>query len=116
MAKVVITNDVVEFNKPTTVNLTAGTTDGFLFDFSPADNKMVLLFQNTAEAAGTVTVKKGNGLQGVKDLDTLSIPAAGFVVYELESGAFKNVSGTDKGKVLVVPSAITIKASAIQLA
>lgn len=114
MAAVSITNTLVRPNAFSDATFTAGTTDGFLFDFTANDSDIVLVFQNTAASAGTVTVKAGNGIQGVADLDTYSIAANGFSVVTLDSGRFKNVSGTNNGKVLVVPSATTIKAIAIQ--
>lgn len=115
MATVAITNDALSLNAFKDLTFTAGTTDGFEFDFKADTTKMVLVFQNTAGTAGTVTVKSGNGIQGVSDLDAYSVPASGFSAVVLETGAFKNVTGTLKGKVKVVPSATTIKACAIQL-
>ena len=115
MAAVTITNDVLNLNEFKTLTFTACSVDGTMFDFTPADQKMVLVFQNTGAGSSTVTLKAGNGLQGVNDLDAFSIPASGFAAVRLDSGSFKNVSGDNKGKVVVIPSAATIKACAIQL-
>jgi len=115
MAKVAITNTKLDLNSFADANFVAGSTDGITFDFKPDTEKLLLVFQNTAAAAGTVIVKAGNGIQGVADTDAHSIPASGISFAIVESGAFKNVSGDDKGKVVVVPSAATIKACAIQL-
>jgi hypothetical protein len=100
--------------------MTAATTaaDGFLVDVSAyADHRILLVFQNTnaADAARTATIKKGNGLQGVSDLASGNIPAAKFGAITVESGRFKNISGTNKGKILVVPSHAELKMAAIVL-
>jgi hypothetical protein len=115
MATVAITNDALNYNEFKDLTFTAGTTDGFLFDFQPDSSRLLIVFQNTAGAAGTVTVKQGDSIQGVEDLEAYSIAASGISAIVLESGAFKNVTGALKGKVKVVPSATTIKACAIQL-
>lgn len=54
----------------------------------------------SADAATNLTVKAGNGIQGVTDL-VLTVPK-GISLVKLESGRFKNVSGDNKGKIVVV--------------
>lgn len=90
--------------------------DGFLVDVSAvADHRLLLVFENTdAAVAYDITVKKGNALQGVKDL-TAEIAATKFGAVAVESGAFKNVSGTNKGKILVIPENVAVKMAAIVL-
>ena len=53
-----------------------------------------------ADSETKLTVKAGNGIQGVTDL-VLTVPA-GISLVKLESGRFKNVSGENKGKIVVV--------------
>lgn len=65
-----------------------------------SDEKMVLVINNTASSAVSLTVKAGNGIQGVVDL-VVSVPK-GISLLKLESGRFKNVSGENKGKIVVV--------------
>ena len=100
--------------------MTAATTaaDGFLVDVSAyADHKVLLVFQNTnaSATARTATIKKGNALQGVSDLVSGDIAAGKFGMINVESGRFKLVSGTNKGKVLVVPSHAELKMAAVVL-
>jgi hypothetical protein len=98
--------------------MTAATlaTDGFLVDVSGyADHKVLLVFQNSGAVDRTATVKKGNGIQGVADLVSGNISAAKFGAIAVESGAFKNVSGANKGKILVIPSHAELKMAAIVL-
>lgn len=66
-------------------------------EWKEGDDKMILVIQ--AEAATTLTVKAGNGIQGVAD-HTLTVPV-GISLIKLESGRFKNVSGDNKGKIIV---------------
>ena len=87
-----------EIVKAELVALTANTAKAI--DWKENDNKMILVVQNSGSAATTLTVKAGNGIQGVADL-TLTVPA-GVNLVKLESGRFKNVSGENKGKIVVV--------------
>ncbi len=77
-----------------------------------ADEKNILVVQNTGSAATTLTIKAGNGIQGVAD-KTLAV-AVGVSLVKLESGRFKNVSGTNKGKIVVM-SAGTPKVGVVAL-
>lgn len=76
--------------------LTADTAK--TIEWSEKDEHTVLVID--ASAATDLTVKAGNGIQGVTDL-TLSVPE-GISLVKLESGRFKNVSGENKGKIVVV--------------
>lgn len=87
-----------EIATPTLEALTANTEKAL--EWSERDDKMTLVINNSGSAATTLTVKAGNGIQGVADL-TLAVPA-GVSLVKLESGRFKNVSGTNKGKIVVV--------------
>lgn len=93
---------------PALTALTANTDKAI--DWSENDQKMILVI--SASSATTLTVKAGNGIQGVADL-TLNVPE-GVSLVKLESGRFKNVSGTNKGKV-VVKSAGTPKVGVVAL-
>lgn len=64
-------------------------------------DKMVLLFHSESGSTdGHITIKAGDGIQGVKDL-TVPVPKQGYVAVCIESGRFKIMSGTDKGKILI---------------
>lgn len=77
------------------------------------DFKTVILVKGGA-AAGKLTVKAGNGIQGVNDI-VLDVPATNYAAFTLDSGAFKNVSGADKGKVIMIPSAADLSVAVIEL-
>ena len=64
------------------------------------DYKTLLLIVNDGSGTASLTIHHGNGLQGVADL-TVSLSAGQFTIITLDSGRFKNVSGDDKGKVLL---------------
>lgn len=76
--------------------LTANTAKAI--PWSESDDKSVLVIN--ASAATNLTVKAGNGIQGVTDL-VLTVPQ-GISLVKLESGRFKNVTGENKGKIVVV--------------
>lgn len=78
------------------------------------DERSVIMVQNTASAAGTVTIKAGNGIQGVAD-EAYTVPASSTTFIVPESGRFKNISGADKGKLIINASAATITVAVIKL-
>ena len=76
--------------------LTANTAKAITWN--EKDEHTVLVINAAAQT--DLTVKAGNGIQGVTDL-VLTVPK-GVSLVKLESGRFKNVSGANKGKVIVV--------------
>ena len=76
--------------------LTANTAKAITWN--EKDEHTVLVINAAAQT--NLTVKAGNGIQGVTDL-VLTVPQ-GVSLVKLESGKFKNVSGANKGKVIVV--------------
>lgn len=88
----------------TAVTITTGA-DGGLLDFTGVDNK-VLISVGTANA----TIKAGDGIQGVNDL---AVDAGNSVV--IESGRFKKMYGTNKGKVLILGTGSTTTITATEL-
>jgi len=92
----------------------ASLSDGFAITDKGADNRLAFLIQNTSTASGTVTFKKGNAIQGVEDI-TYTVSASTTVCVWIDSGLIKNVYGADKGKVVAIPSAATMKIAAVHL-
>ncbi len=79
----------------------ATSSDTIVFDYDGAgDNKLVMLFKG----AGNIVVKKGDAIQGVVNLTGSTTTEGALWV---DSGAFKNVTGTYKGKVTATVSANT---------
>lgn len=104
MAATAITKTVVTRNAATAVPTaaTVAKTDGALVTFDKDDQKILLLLKNNVtNVTHTAVIKKGNGLQGVSDLEITIGPSAE-VVTVIESGRFMNVSGNNKGKVNIV--------------
>ena len=94
---------------------TAATpADGFALDLSGKDYKIAILVKSSA-AGGTITVKAGDGIQGVADYVSGAIGNGEERAIVLESGAFMNVTGPNKGKVIIIPSAATVTIAAVQL-
>ena len=88
-------------------------TAGAYYEHKERDDKYLVIAQNTANAAGTLTIKKGNGIQGVAD-NVITIAAGKTVAINLESGCYKNVSGDNKGRVIMTGAA-TIKVAVVKL-
>ena len=90
-------------------------TDGAEIVWSERDDKYMVLIQNAnASVAKNVTIKAGNGIQGVNDI-TFSIAASSSTFIALDSGRFKNVVGADKGKVLFTGDSADIKIAAFKM-
>lgn len=101
-------SNAITFASPT------AQADGFSVPYAAQDTKIVLLVQGGA-APGTLTVKKGDSIQGVVDTEAFPVPATGVKAIVLESGKFKNTAGVNKGKVIIIPSAADIKLAAVVL-
>lgn len=78
---------------------TVDATDGAYFTMTGQDGKVLILLQaSTADAS--VSIKAGNGIQGVKDY-TFTVASGKTQIITIESGRFKNVTGANKGKVII---------------
>ena len=62
--------------------------------------KILLIISNGGSAAKKATIVKGNSLQGTEDLE-ISVTNGKSVGLVIESGKFENVSGDNKGKVVI---------------
>ena len=111
-------SDRNEFSAPvTSANLTAAVNGTSLeaelkLDFS--DEKCLILVQNAGASDADVTVKAGNGIQGVNDL-VHSVAASSFAILAIDSGRFKHVSGEEKGKVIFKGSSADIKIAVFKM-
>lgn len=122
MARVTINVQALdERNKFASAALSTGMTtaidaaDGAEIVWSERDDKYLILIQNAnASGAKSVTIKAGNGIQGVNDITT-SIAASSYTFIALDSGRFKNVVGADKGKVLFTGDSADIKIAAFKM-
>lgn len=99
------------------ITFTAAATaaDGVALDFTGKDYKCVVIAQNTGGSSATVTVKAGNGMNGVNDIAAETIAAGETKVIRLDSAAFKNIEGTDRDKVVMIPSATGVKFAVVEL-
>ncbi len=100
----------IDLNEGLAIDFTAceSAEEGFALDFSAQDERTVFLFKGT----GTVKFLQGNGIQGVVDTDALDVSEFG--AFRLDSGAYKFVSGEDKGYAVAIPTG-DIEAAVIQL-
>ena len=98
-------------NGTTTPGFVALATTGKAFDFDGVDENCVLIITGTA--SDTVTIMKGDHIQGVADL-ALTIAANKTYVISIPSMEFKNVSGTNKGCV-VIKGASTTKVAVVEI-
>ena len=74
-------------------------TTGAVIDYeNKSCDKILLLITNGGAAAKKLTIVKGDSLQGTEDLE---ISVANGVTLGVESGKFENVTGDNRGKVVV---------------
>jgi len=108
MAKAVITPTKVGlFQKLTpAIAFTAlDGTDGGEIAWDGKDVHGVILVKNASTTTSRdLTIKGGNSEYGINDV-TFAIPHSETRAFSIESGFFKNVSGTDKGKVILTGNA-----------
>ena len=100
--------NVIQRNTPALVSLTALTasTDTPIA-WDESDEKIVMVIVSSSTSDTTLTVKAGNGIQGVADL-TVTV-SKGTSLLKLESGFYKNVSGANKGKIVInSPTALSV--------
>lgn len=74
----------------------------------------LLLCFHSAINKGTVTIKAGNGIQGVGDLQFEVVNGKSYYIVP-ETGRFKNMSGPDKGKIVIESNVEGVKVSAYLL-
>lgn len=118
MAVAEITNvDLVRNEaKELTDAVAVDVTDGAKVDYTNrSDGRILLLLTNSnASSAKKATIVQGNSLQGVEDLE-ISIPANKTYAIVVESGKFMNVSGDNKGYVIIKGESADIKVQAVEL-
>lgn len=100
------------------VALTAATTaaDGYVCDFDGKDFKTAFLVENTDSSnSETVTIKAGDSKRASANDLVFTIPKSETRFFTLDSGLFKKVTGSNAGKVLIVPSSTDVKIAVIEL-
>ena len=102
MAEVNVTTTRLDLNEPKEIEFAeAASGDTIYFDYDTAgDEKLVMLFKGAA----TITLMKGNSIQGVVDTTGEATEEA---AVRIDSGRFKNVFGEDTGKVTATVDAAT---------
>lgn len=84
-----------------TLTAALDAADGAEFLMNERDDKYLILIENAnASAEKSVTLKAGNGIEGVCDL-SFSLEKSAYTFIAVDSARFKNVSGADKGKVIL---------------
>jgi hypothetical protein len=85
------------------------------FEASGRDEQFVVGVYNNANTDKTVTIKAGNGLQSEFGDLTFSITTKKIAWVVLSSGRFKNVTGENKGKIVIEGASTDIQLKVIRL-
>lgn len=97
-----------------TLTVAIDVTDGAEFEMKERDDKYLILIQNVATSTKKVTILHGNGIQGVCDIES-DVMANSYKFVSIDSGRFKNVSGANKGKVIITGTSADIKVAVFKL-
>lgn len=102
----IVPDKLAELNKGKTMSAAKSidASDGIYIDYTGKDHNILLILKGSA--ADTVTIEKGDGLQGVCD-ETVAVDGTNSVAITLESGRFKLMSGQHKGFVHLKGKATT---------
>lgn len=95
---------ILELNKASVVTA-ASKSAAFTVELTGGDYKTLVLMDNQGAADATVTFAIGNGIQGAGADLVVTVEDGTIAAIVLDSGYFKNVSGTDKDCVKITPSA-----------
>ena len=114
MANATIARKKLTRNVGATTSLTSISGAGNKLDLGGADYKSLILFHNAGNADATATIQVGNGIQGQGSTLAVTVEDGDYAAVVVDSGEFKNVSGTDKGYALVTASA-ALSAAVIEL-
>ncbi len=111
-------SEVAAFSGITTALTADNSVYGAKFTMNARDDKYLILVQNTAASGSdkTVTVKAGNGIESGKDLVKSDLGYGEYALLCIDSGRYKNVSGTDKGKVIITGTDDNVKVAVFRLA
>ena len=104
-------SDVNTMSPKLTANAVTATSDSFVVDVAQSqDKKIVFIVDNSANtsAAATVTVKAGDNVAGVNDL-TLTVAKDEIGFFQLDSNAYMNANGSNKGKIVINVSSTDCK-------
>lgn len=86
------------------------------FEASGRDEQFVVgVYNNNATTAKNVTIKAGNGLQSEFGDLTFSVSAQKIAWVVLSSGRFKNVTGENKGNIVIEGASTDIQLKVIRL-
>ena len=109
MALGAVTNAVCVRNAATAMGSFVDCTvnEGLLVDAGADDQKICLHIKNAiTNATHTAVIVKGDGLQGTADLEVTLAQSTEKVIV-VESGKYKLLSGTNKGKILIKDKSTT---------
>ena len=117
MAATYVTNTSLKFNEAETMPaaVAVNATDGAKVDFSAKeDGRILVILENGASVENTAVIKAGDSIQGVSDL-AVTLAAGEKKVITVESGKFMNVSGENRGCIVIIGTDANVKVAAIEL-
>jgi len=102
-------------NAAVAATLTAISTDGCTLPIGK-DERLAIVAYNANAAEKTLTVAKGNSVNAAAADLVIAIPTASYVVFELDSSRYGQMSGTNKGKFSITSNAgADVKLMPVQL-
>lgn len=117
MAATSVVNTCLKFNEAKTMPATVAVNaaNGALVDYSnKEDARILLIIENGAGAEKTAAIKAGDSIQGISDLE-VTLAAGEKKILTVESGKYMNVSGPNRGHIVITGTDTSIKVAAIEL-
>ncbi len=100
-------NIIEKANSAVTVATATAMTAQTAYDFTSKDGKTLFIAENSTSSAVNLVIEKGDGLQATENL-TLAVPGSSKICFTLESGKYKKLYGTNKGKILATGTGIKL--------
>ena len=106
--KVLTVADARAFDALVEITPEAATTAADGFEATVDGNVMVLVSNTSDDTAYDITFTKGDANQGVTTF-TEELAASTEKIFKMNTGRFKFLKGTNKGKILIVPENAAVK-------
>jgi hypothetical protein len=98
---------------PATVAIDA--TDGIVFDAVGPDHRTLVILENHTTTEKTAKIQIGNGLQGVGGVLEVVLDNKEIKTIVLESMKYVNMSGANRGKLIIKGTDANVKAACLIL-
>ena len=102
------------FDSFVSVDFETATAAADGFEATVDGDILVLAYNSSADTAYDITMKYGNAMQGMAD-QTVELAFGQYYLYKVTTGKMKNMTGANKGKILIVPENVAVKVKVVEI-